>query len=325
MKYKVKFFLGYMLLLFLLPMIVANFTSKVYQEKIVVAEQYESNLEQSIVEPSNLQENVVQEQGKNNAEKDVVAEQDKSHPEQDDNKPLEQTSNSMDSISIKQTESKLALVLFTHSHETFIPMVESEYGKTPVYHSNSNIMEFENVIKNDFELNSIRTEFLEVDTMAEMEKTNRKFSEAYAVVRPYLFKQIKKSNYDIIIDLHRDSAKRDITTLNHKNVNYGKLYFVVGENNPNYSSNKGLADTLSSKLNEMIPGISRGVIGKKGDHVDGIYNQDLSKNMILIELGGIENTQDEINRTISVLSRAISIVLQEFPLENKVASDIGKN
>lgn len=53
-------------------------------------------------------------------------------------------------------------------------------------------MEFENVIKNDFELNSIRTEFLGVDTMAEMEKTNRKFSEAYVVVRPYLFEQIKK-------------------------------------------------------------------------------------------------------------------------------------
>lgn len=114
MKYKVKFFLGYMLLLFLLPMIVANFTSKVYQEKIVVAEQYESNLEQTIEEPSNLEQNVVLEQGKNNPEKDVVAEQDKGNPEQDDNKQLEQTSNSKDSISIKQTEPKIALVLFTH-------------------------------------------------------------------------------------------------------------------------------------------------------------------------------------------------------------------
>ncbi len=53
---------------------------------------------------------------------------------------------------------------------------------------------------------------------------------------------------------------------------------------------------------------------KKGDNVDGIYNQDLSKNMVLIELGGIENTQDEINRTISVLAKASSIVLQELPL-----------
>lgn len=72
-----------------------------------------------------------------------------------------------------------------------------------------------------------------------------------------------------------------------------------------------MADNISSKLNKLIPGLSRGVVGKKGEYVDGIYNQDLSKNMILVELGGIENTEEEVNRTISVLSRAISIVLQE--------------
>lgn len=33
--------------------------------------------------------------------------------------------------------------------------------------------------------------------------------------------------------------------------------------------------------------------------------------MVLIELGGIENTEEEINRTISVLAQAISIVLQD--------------
>jgi len=43
--------------------------------------------------------------------------------------------------------------------------------------------------------------------------------------------------------------------------------------------------------------------------VDGIYNH-LAKNMVLIELGGIDNTEEEINRTISLLAKAISIVLQ---------------
>lgn len=33
--------------------------------------------------------------------------------------------------------------------------------------------------------------------------------------------------------------------------------------------------------------------------------------MLLIELGGIENTQEEINRTISVLAKAVSAILQE--------------
>ncbi|WP_407081775.1 stage II sporulation protein P [Psychrobacillus antarcticus] len=56
--------------------------------------------------------------------------------------------------------------------------------------------------------------------------------------------------------------------------------------------------------------MSKGVLGNKGDHVDSIYNQDLANNMVLIELGGIDNTQEEINRTISVLAKAVSDLLQ---------------
>lgn len=38
-------------------------------------------------------------------------------------------------------------------------------------------------------------------------------------------------------------------------------------------------------------------------------NQDLAENMVLIELGGIDNTEEEINRTLSVLSIVTSNVL----------------
>lgn len=257
---------------------------------------------------------MVLEKGKNNPENHLISKQEKSNAKQNNIKQPEQPSNNNPSNNesiIDLTELKQALVLFTHSHEAFIPMVKSRYDETLVYHSKSNIMEFKDVIKNNFALNSINTEFLGVDSMEKMKKTNRTFSEAYNVVRPYLVNQIQNNNYDIVIDIHRDSTKRDISTLKYKNDTYGKLYFIVGEDNPNFPLNKALADNISSKLNKLIPGLSRGVVGKKGENVDGIYNQDLSKNMILIELGGIENTEEEVNRTISVLSRAISIVLQE--------------
>lgn len=210
----------------------------------------------------------------------------------------------------EQTDFKNALLLFTHSHEAFVPIVQSENGMTAVYSPISNIMGFEDTIKNHFALNFIKADFLAVDTMDEMKKTNRTFSEAYDVVRPFLAAKLQEKEYDLIIDLHRDSADRKTTTLTYKNESYGKLYFVVGEDHPNYKLNQSLAENLSSQLNEMVPGISRGVIGKKGDHVDGIYNQDLGKHMVLIELGGIDNTEEEINRTISLLAKAISIVLQ---------------
>ena len=62
-------------------------------------------------------------------------------------------------------------------------------------------------------------------------------------------------------------------------------------------------------MNELVPGISRGVIKKEGERVDGIYNQDLSKEMLLIELGGIDNTEEELTRTAAVLTEAISKLL----------------
>ncbi|NME06873.1 stage II sporulation protein P [Psychrobacillus sp. BL-248-WT-3] len=214
---------------------------------------------------------------------------------------------------IELIEPKKALLLFTHSHEAFIPIVKNETGQAEVYHSTSNITAFEDIIRNHFSLNSIETEFLGVDTMDELKKTNRTFPEAYNVVRPYLTENVQNNKYDIIIDLHRDSANRKNSTLTYNNETFGKIYFVVGEENPNYVLNKSYAQHLSSHLNELVPGISKGVIGKKGDHVDGIYNQDLANNMVLIELGGIDNTQEEINRTISVLAKAVSDLLQDEP------------
>lgn len=211
----------------------------------------------------------------------------------------------------EQMEPKKALFLFTHSHEAFVPIVKSKNGLTEVYHSTSNITEFEDIIRNHFSLNSIEAEFLGVDTMDEMKRTNRKFSQAYNVVRPFLKTQIQENKYDLIIDLHRDSAPRKTSTLTYKKESYGKIYFVVGEDHPNYGLNKSYAEHISTHLNELVPGISRGVMGKKGDNVDGIYNQDLAKNMVLIELGGFENSEEEINRTISVLAKAVSTVLYE--------------
>lgn len=43
----------------------------------------------------------------------------------------------------------------------------------------------------------------------------------------------------------------------------------------------------------------------KGKGVNGVYNQDLAPNMLLIELGGIDNTEDELERTMAILAQAI--------------------
>ncbi|MBM7607300.1 stage II sporulation protein P [Lysinibacillus composti] len=298
MPKKLIFFLGFISMLFLSPIIVSSLSTE-YQNKVLEEQPAPkkpinastANAQPPIVQPDS-NELVVDK--KLTSQKLVYA----------------PTTKDESTNSIEQAEAKEVLMLFTHSHEAFIPMVKSENGESAVYHSSSNITEFEEIIKKHFNLNSLNTKFLGVDTMDELKKTNRTFSEAYNVVRPFLSTELQKNNYDLVVDLHRDSAKREISTLNYKNQSYGKLYFVVGEDHRDYSKNQSYAQQISDQLNELVPGISRGVIGKKGEHVDGIYNQDLANNMVLIELGGIENTQEEINRTISVLAKAIAMVLK---------------
>lgn len=208
---------------------------------------------------------------------------------------------------------KKALLLFTHSHEAFEPIAENKTGLKAVYHSTTNITDFSETLSSQFKINSISTDFVEVETTSELNRLNLDYGKACDVIRPYLKDSIQKSNYDIIIDLHRDSAKRKIITLKIENETYAKVYFVVGEKHQNFAENKRFAEHLSTHMNELVPEISRGVIGKKGESEDGVYNQDLQGNMVLIELGGIESTEEEVNRTISVLAKAVSTVLQETP------------
>ncbi|WP_285395105.1 stage II sporulation protein P [Lysinibacillus sp. fls2-241-R2A-57] len=198
------------------------------------------------------------------------------------------------------------LLLFTHSQESYQPMVKAVSGKAAVYDEKTNIYNLQDTISKHFSMNGIQTDVLEVDVMKELKRKGKTFPASYNTVRPYLSKRLQEQSYDLVIDLHRDSAKRKATTITHNNESYARIAIVVGAEHKNYRWNTAYAESLSASMNEIVPEISRGVISKSGDNVDGRYNQDLTKEMILIELGGIDNTEEELNRTIAVIGKAIA-------------------
>ena len=127
-----------------------------------------------------------------------------------------------------------------------------------------------------------------------------------------LMEEAKKNNPSLkyFIDLHRDSISYDKTTLNYNDKNYAKLLFLVGLENPNYIENLEFTDMISKTINEKVPGLSKGIYKKQGAGVNGVYNQDFSNRTILIEIGGPENTIDEVYETLLVLSEALSEVIK---------------
>lgn len=199
------------------------------------------------------------------------------------------------------------LLYFTHSTEAYEPITKAADGKIAVSHQTENVMKMGDKLKVQLEMHGVETEML---------KKAVPHARAYQQMRPLIKKQISEKEYDLIIDIHRDSVGPEKTTIVHEAERYAKVAFVVGTDNPHYKKNEAMTNRLKIEMEKRIPGITRNVIPKGGAGVDGKYNQDLHPNIILLELGGIGNTEDELNRTIAIIAEAINEMLTSKTTEN---------
>lgn len=117
-----------------------------------------------------------------------------------------------------------------------------------------------------------------------------------------------------LIDIHRDSLGRSKTTMTLNGVSYARISLIIGEANPDYSANLYLAKQIKERMDKRNPGLVRGIVGKTKFEGNGIYNQDLSKTAMLIEIGGVDNTMDEVERSSAAFAEALSDYIQT---ENK--------
>lgn len=132
------------------------------------------------------------------------------------------------------------------------------------------------------------------------------YASSYKASRYYLEEAIRQNpNLKLIIDLHRDSVPREKSTITINDKNYAKILFVIGTDYDGYEENLSLANALNNLINNKYAGLSRGVITKGGEGVNGVYNQDISNKIVLIECGGNENTIDEVMNTMLVLNEII--------------------
>ncbi|MFB9325514.1 stage II sporulation protein P [Paenibacillus aurantiacus] len=122
-------------------------------------------------------------------------------------------------------------------------------------------------------------------------------------------------------DIHRDSQKRKYTTATIGGKDYAQVFFIVGHGNPNWEKNEAFASQIHEALEKAYPGISRGIWGKSSKNGNGEYNQSLSPESMLIEVGGIDNTLEESNRTIDALAKVIAgLYWKDEKVNAKVAS-----
>ena len=139
-----------------------------------------------------------------------------------------------------------------------------------------------------------------------LEERNLKYYKSYLASKTYLNNALKENpTLKYFFDIHRDSASKKITTINYQNKNYAKVLFVVGTDNSNYEKNNINAVRLNEIVKSFVPTISRGVVYHGGKGYNGVYNQDISENVFLIEVGGKENTKEEVENTLNVLINSV--------------------
>mgnify|MGYP004629617603 FL=1 len=139
-----------------------------------------------------------------------------------------------------------------------------------------------------------------------LSKNKLKYTDSYKASRYFLENNLTK-DYKLILDIHRDSLRHKYTLYEKDNKKYARILFVIGADNIDYKKNKLIADNLNNRLNNEYKGISRGVTLRE----DINYNQDLNNKIILVKIGGIDSTLEELNNTIEVFAKIISDYIKE--------------
>ena len=113
----------------------------------------------------------------------------------------------------------------------------------------------------------------------------------------------------LFIDLHRDAystenAPCDYLTIN--GIETAKMMLVVGkgdkyEDKPYYTSNEAFANRITAHLNAVCPNLCRPVRIKTGR-----YNQHVTPNCILVEVGHNANTLSQAKAAMPYLAEAIA-------------------
>ena len=204
------------------------------------------------------------------------------------------------------------LVYHTHTSESYV-LKESDLGKKDVPSFNSNPKY--SVVRVGEELARNLRKY-GIETLHNGTVHDKVRDAAYGVSIDTL-NSYKKSypSIQIYIDVHRDAAKSDNPKLrltkeiNGKNC--AQIMFVVGAEgtlpHPKWQENLSFVLKLQQKLNEKYPGLARPIW-----IVEARYNQHISTQSILIEVGGDGNLLSECLESTKYLAEALHDVIEEW-------------
>ena len=204
---------------------------------------------------------------------------------------------------IPEPAQNTVFIYHSHNRESFNPHIKGAKGGTTPFHKDINITLVGQRFAEKLREKGIGAIVDTTDIGAILVKRDLQYGHSYQVSREVV-QEAMAQNRDLqyFIDFHRDAARRKTTTTTINGETYAKIFFVLGESHPHYEQNERFAKELNRRIKEKYPNLTRGIVRKSKKDGNGVYNQDLSPNSILIEIGGQDNTLDELYRTADLLA-----------------------
>lgn len=223
------------------------------------------------------------------------------HLKQNENVPKRQMAYMANpNIETRTVEKEPEVYLYnTHQGETYKGGLEG-YNITP------GVMMASYILQNKLTEYNVKAIVMEENLIEYMNLNNMNHSMSYIASRTFIEKALNENhNLKLVMDIHRDSISKDKSTVIINNKACAKILFVIGEEYDSYKQNLAMTNKINDMIKEKFPDLTRGIMTKGGKGSNGVYNQDLTNIVTLIELGTEENTIDEVLNTIELIAPII--------------------
>lgn len=204
---------------------------------------------------------------------------------------------------IEKPDKNTVFIYHSHNRESFLPHLKDATSPNSAQHKDINISLVGERLGQKLLEHGIGSVVDKTDIASILNERDWGYGKSYQASREVV-QEAMTSNKELVyyLDIHRDSSSYNTTTTTINGKNYAKLYFIVGKEHPNYKENMAFANELNNMIMEKYPNLSRKVWGKDFTNGNGIYNQDLSPNALTIEIGGPENSLEEMYNTVDLLA-----------------------
>ncbi len=209
-------------------------------------------------------------------------------------------------IIINKNNSSFVNLIKKDDYKVYIYNTHDEEGYSnkgfEVYNTTPTVKLASYMLKDELKNLGINALVEERPVIKEIKKQGLPYYYSYDISNKYC-KEIKEKYPSIIyfIDLHRDGIDKSLSTVTINGKAYAKMMFLLGMNHDDANKNLEVVTKLNNYLNDNYNGLMRSIYKRN----DITYYQELSSHNFIIEIGGQDNTYQEVYNSVKALAKAL--------------------